>query len=206
MGQCARLCAVSKILYDTELMATRKENEALKLSLFWTKYGAYKLTAAIRVRNQMNEDEPFNCSCTKCLQARRYSCSDDISSDEEPEIIACDFEPLFEAKLRELEMTFAVIPMTTNISRPRHECAAGLRYGREAVDVDAHIAVNGFDPRRGDPEEADWGNFTYGAKLFNATSVSDPELKKLEKLFEWLLSVKTPDIREVLMDGLGLDN
>jgi hypothetical protein len=91
---------VSKILYDSELMATRKENEALKLSLFWTKYGAYKLTAAIRVRNQMNEDEPFNCNCLNCLHARRYSCSDDISSDDELE--TCGFEPLFKAKLREL--------------------------------------------------------------------------------------------------------
>ena len=204
MGQCARLCTVSKILYDSELMATRKENEALKLSLFWTKYGAYKLTAAIRVRNQMNEDEPFNCNCINCLHARRYSCSDDISSDDEME--TCGFEPLFKAKLRELDMTFAVIPMTMDIPRPNHECAAGLRYGRETVDVDAHIAVNGFDSRRGDPEAADWGNFTYGAKLFKATTVSDPELKKLERLFEWLLSVHSTEVREVLMDGLGLDN
>jgi hypothetical protein len=203
MGQFARLCAVSKVLYDSELVATRKENEALKLRLFWTSYGAFKLAAAIRVRNQMNEDEPFNCSCRKCVAALRYSHRDGMSSDDELENVNCEFEPLFEAKLKEFGLTFAVVPMDMCIPRPQHECAAGLRYGRETVDMDVHIVVHGCDPRRGDASAPDWMNFTYGAKLFKATTVNDPELKKLEDLFVWLLSVQSSDIRQILMDGLG---
>jgi hypothetical protein len=149
----------------------------------------------------MNENDPFNCSCRKCVAALRYSRPDDLSSDDELENVNCEFAPLFEAKLGEFGMTFAVVPMDMRISRPHHECAAGLRYGRETVDMDVHIAVHGCDPRRGD--SPDWMNFTYGAKLFKATTVNDQELKKLEALFVWLLSVHSSDIRQILMDGLG---
>jgi hypothetical protein len=207
MGHVCRLALVSQILYDKELIEMRQENERLKLSLFWTKYNAFKLNAAIRVRNQMESDDPFNCDCRVCIIARRYCVSDDMSSDDEhvPNV-KCEFEPLFEAKLAEFGLIFAVVPDHLPVRLQYHECAVGLRRGREAINAPAHIVAFGCDPKDGRrPDMEDWGHFTYGAKLFKATTVNDPELKKLEDLFTWLLSVGSGAIRESLMDGLGLE-
>jgi hypothetical protein len=53
------------------------------------------------------------------------------------------------------------------------------------VDLDTHFVSNAqahLASRAGE----DWDCFTYGAKLWKATSTDDAELEKLKKLFESL--------------------
>ena len=95
------------------------------LSLFWSKYNAFKFNGAIR--NQMREEDSFNCSCHRCVVARRYS--HEMSSEN----VECEFQQLFKAKLAELGMIFVVVSDT--VPRGIHESATGLR----RVVVDAHI-------------------------------------------------------------------
>ena len=56
-------------------------------------------------------------------------------------------------------------------------------------DYDTHIAnLPSDDPRfRYKDTLHEWSEFAYGSKLFKATTVNDPELKKLVALFEWLV-------------------
>ncbi len=51
--------------------------------------------------------------------------------------------------------------------------------GNIVYDNDTHFLHVGRD---------DWANFTYGAKLWGASSCQDPELQKLVRLFELLKS------------------
>ncbi len=53
------------------------------------------------------------------------------------------------------------------------------------VDLNAHFVSNA-DFHLVSQAGVDWDFFSYGTKLFKAVSVDDPELRKLEKLFEIL--------------------
>jgi hypothetical protein len=161
---------VCKVLFDAEVIALRKEVEELKLSLFWTKYSTEKLDSAIKDGNVAMPDMPRNCNCKNCREFGRF-CMDGSFGDDNPNEV-CAWRPLFEAKLAELGIGFSDRP-----DSPQwliHECAP--EFCDEAIDCDTHI-VNLYN----------WVRFTYGSKLFKATTVNDPELQKLVALFEWLL-------------------
>jgi hypothetical protein len=170
--QFPRLSAVCKVLFDTELIALRKKNDALRLNLFWKKYSAKKLRSAIKRGNKIMPGIPRNCNCETCIEADRYWGIDEYNPNE-----ICAWRPLFEAKLVELGIGFSNEPDYPSCFQ--HECAGG--HG-DAADCDTHI-VNILS--RGTSH--DWSEFTYGSKLFNATTVTDPELHKLVALFEWLV-------------------
>jgi hypothetical protein len=182
-SQISRLSVVCKVLFDAEVIALRKEVEELKLSLFWKKYSTEKLWSAIKDGNGSMPDMPRNCNCKNCREFGRF-CMDGSFGDDNPNEV-CAWRPLFEAKLAELGIGFSNKP-----DSPQwliHDSASG----ENVIDCDTHI-VNflnlNYDPlNHYKGTSHDWSHFTYGSKLFKATTVNDPELQKLAALFEWLL-------------------
>ena len=180
-SQISRLSAVCKVLFDAEVIALRKENEELKLSLFWVKYSAKKLHSAIKRGNEKILDIPRNCSCEICFYADRFFMEGCTQFDETlvPNEI-CEWRPLFEAKLVELGIGFSSEPATK----------ATIRRELEVVpDCDTHIVNLLSDDLEFFYKDTlhDWSEFAYGSKLCEATTVNDPELQKLVALFEWLV-------------------
>ena len=173
--QFSRLSTVCKVLFDAELIALRNENEELRLNLFWTKYSPKKLRSAIKRGNKIMPGIPRNCNCFICGQEDRFW-GEGIRDD-----VVCTWKPLFEAKLVELGIGFSDEHASKSLIR--HECVV-------VVDCDTHI-VNLVDDYplwlENDDTYRMWCEFAYGSKLFKATTVNDPELKKLVALFEWLL-------------------
>jgi len=177
----SRLSAVCKVLFDTELITLRKENEELRLSVFWKKYSAKKLLSAIKNGNKIMPAIPRNCSCEPCFEANRFCFEGCIQWEEtqDPNEI-CAWRPLFEAKLVELGIGFSKKPDTE--ATIRCESDTGIKID-VVQDCDTHIVNLHGD----DPERCNWFDIAYGSKLFEATTVNDPELKKLVALFEWLV-------------------
>jgi hypothetical protein len=169
VGQISRLATVSKILYEQELLALRQENEALKLSLFWTKYSPTNLKTLMSCANECHPEAP-QCKCIPCTVSGRHS--GDASSDD---MWTCGFKPWFVQKLAECQMDNGYI--TADSNKHTHECDDS----GDVWDVDAHLVQIG---------RSDWNTFTYGIKLYKASYINDPELLKLKKLFDILDQVE----------------
>jgi len=171
-----RLALVAKVLMDTRLLELKRENEALKLQLFWRDHNPSMLRQAMAVAN-MVEGGP-RCACLACIVGGR--CADGtrgfapypvapeydfqlVMSTYDRCHLRCQFKPWFEAQIRE----------------------AGMRVGVDAVQDDGqHFSNLG---------RADWNAFVYGSRLWKASSTGDPELGKLKTLFH---ALTLPDLDE----------
>jgi hypothetical protein len=160
-----RLTLVSKILLDTRLLELKRENEALKLKLFWKEHNPAHLKAAMYLAN--TADGGPACSCLACVVSGRYA-SDD---GEIPENKPCVFKSWFEQMLREHDMSVGHV-----VDVPRVDGSV----------VDSHNDVFDDDQHFTNFAGCDWRWWAYGSKLWKATSVRDPELAKLERLFRAL--------------------
>jgi len=160
-----RLALVSKIMLDERVIALRKENELLRLQLFWKQHCNSELK---RLMEQANQSGP-NCSCLSCAISGR---ADPEGGPILPWGSSCTFKPWFENLLARCDMACVVgvgaEPITQHMSC---EC------GNWVYNVDAHF----HHLARGD-----WVAWVYGAKLWKAQSANDPELLKLKRLFEIL--------------------
>ena len=167
MNGVERLALVSKILFDTRLLELKRENEALKLKLFWKEYNPCHMNAAMYLAN--TADGGPSCSCLACAVSGRYASDDFEVVERKP----CVFKAWFEQVLREHDMSIAVglpaVPVWVNgIVVDSHN---------DVLDDGQHFTNLGAD---------DWVSWTYGSKLWKATSVRDPELAKLQRLFRTL--------------------
>jgi hypothetical protein len=163
----SRLAQVGKIICDKGFSDAVKENEKLRLSLFWTKYSRRNMHKYLVYANMdRGDDLATRCNCSNCLQ-RKWN--DWEVEPEDYKHTVCAFLPLLERDIAECGL------VTAPDQRPNgfveHECNNGC----PTPIVDAHIV-------RGE----NWVNFYYGTKISNATSVNDPELVKLKKLFDLL--------------------
>ena len=161
------------------MVALMQENAALKLQLFWKDYNLAELKSAMRFAN---EEAGPHCKCLACGVSGRNS-ETDTSYDS-----TCTFKPWFENHLTALGIQAS---FTTSRNDDEYECrahacidgcgenATGLFFGD-----DLHLCH--FSSRD------DWFVFTYGAKLWKAKSVDDPELQKLKSLFA-ILHQESPD-------------
>jgi len=100
----------------------------------------------------------------------------------------CTFKPWFEEQLKSLQMT---VQWSGHENRNfYHDCLNGdlnseCFFASVSDDDDSHFGhLSSRD---------DWHWFTYGSKLWKATSVEDAELKKLEALFG-ILYTDLPEI------------
>jgi hypothetical protein len=168
MGQFYRLAEVSKIFYDKELIETRKENERLKLTIFWMRYGVQPLREMMAVANECHPDAP-RCACLACVVGGRYA---SYHNTYDPNCRECKFKPWFEQRLKKCEIDVQIGHPSKDINFIFHECNSNF-----VLEMDSHLVNMG---------RLDWNFFTYGSKFFKATTVEDPELQKIKTLFEEL--------------------
>jgi hypothetical protein len=167
MDGVERLALVSKILFDVRLLELKRENEALKLKLFWKDHNDKKLNAAMTTAN--NSHGGPACSCSACAVSRRYLGE---SSETKP----CTFKPWFEQVLEENGMS---------IARGLPDVPIWVK--GSVVDSPHDVLDDGH--HFSNLESQNWFFWKYGSKLWKATSALDPELMKLERLFQTLNSV-----------------
>jgi hypothetical protein len=65
-----RLSLVSKVLFDSRLCELKRENEDLKLRVFWLQHSLQQL-AELTQRANCSESGP-RCSCFECLDGGRF--------------------------------------------------------------------------------------------------------------------------------------
>jgi hypothetical protein len=143
------------------------EKSALELKLFWNEYTTTQLQTAMQWGNRNDMDGP-NCSCLACTVSGRK----DEEKKTSKRADCCTFKPYFEALLAEYGLTVGYVKSSSVACE--HDAAPD---GNMVYDNDAHLVHCGRD---------DWVSFTYGAKLWRASSCQDPELQKLVCLFEVL--------------------
>lgn len=168
MNGVERLAAVSKILFDTRLFELRRENEGLKLKLFWKEHSPRMLRGVMHHANHLGPD----CACLACVLTGRH---DDDREDDSPSPLTCTFAPWFEQLVREHDMsTLEGLPDEPIWVDGRVVCDNG-----QVLDSDHHF-VHSFD------RNCTVSGWVYGSKLWKATSVRDRELVKLKSLFHTL--------------------
>ncbi len=153
------------------------ENENLKLRLFWKEHGQAELSAAMRLANYV-EGGP-QCSCLACAVSGRHK-SECGGTDENK---TCTFKPWFEQILGEHDMSIGRGLPDVPIWVDGSVCDSG----NNVLDDGQHFTILG---------RQDWLHWTYGSRLWKATSVLDPELAKLERLFKTLDMVGWEDTEE----------
>lgn len=167
----SNLLTVAKVLYDRDYALVIEENRSLKLQLFWKDFNLKRLKKAMAFAN--TDGTGPHCTCSACCRSGR------VESDEEhAEGFQCTFKPWFEGLLESMGMTTM---WSTHLNENHnHICLGDNQAAASVWDDDSHFAH--FSSRD------DWFWFTYGSKLWNAKSVDDPELQKLKRLFDVLLT------------------
>ena len=149
------------------LLELQRENEALKLKLFWKEHNDEIMKNAMCWANEA-EGGP-TCSCLACAVSGRYTSGYGEVAEKKP----CTFKPWFEQVLREHEMSVALglpdVPIWVD--------GSVVDSGNNVLDDGHHFS---------NLASQDWFFWTYGSKLWKATSEEDPELRKLHRLFDTL--------------------
>lgn len=157
MDGLERLALTCRRFCDAQIIELRRENERLKLALFWKRYSVDML------QKQLYEFRAtgycFHCYCPSCRANGRMSLDEDDNADYValPMYIThtkCQYKPWFVGYIEDMDMRVAY----------------GVDYG---LDFE-HFRLFGT-------EDWFWG---YGARLLNARSVHDPDLRKLEYMFD----------------------
>lgn len=177
-----RLSLVAKVLMDTRLLQLKRENEALKLQLFWKEHNPCMLKRAMAVANK-GEGGPL-CACLACIVGGR--CADGtlgfapypfahvyeeqlVMSPYDRCHLRCQFKPWFEEKIRGSGMSVRELPVSVWVDD-----------GHEVPDEGHHFINLG---------RVDWNAWVYGLRLCKAASADDPELAKLRRLFLALVEI-----------------
>ena len=148
----------------------QRVKEEFQLKLFWKEHSREIMEKAMSRANEA-EGGPV-CSCLTCQIRGTYSRG---VTQKEP----CTFTPWFEHVLREHDMSFGRMHVPDSV------------YGV----VDDHnytlLLDDGYHFRN--TASQDWFRWQYGSKLWEATSVGDPELAKLERLLHYLNTFGTQE-------------
>ena len=173
-----RLATVSRVFMDARLLTLRRQNEELRLELFWTVHNVQKLKIAMKEANASGSARAVQCNCWKC------SLNGMVDGNNAQNIVdrnkTCKLIPWLEAKMTECDLIYDSMP-----GPHAHVDHMSDSSGR-VCDVDCHFVEQSF--MRGF-----MCNFTYGSKLWKARSVDNPELKKLEKFFQLINVEPTTD-------------
>ena len=166
LSQLDRLALVSRVLLDQRVLDLRKENEELRLALFWKDYSIKKLQKAMTKANAAQTGP--RCGCTSCYHSGR----DNFWKVEYDKDMECKFKPWFEHLVQECEMVIGK-KQDTNREINAHSTRDCL------YPPDCHIANLG---------RGNWVFCSYGSWICNATRAEDPALLKLKLLFDKLKS------------------
>lgn len=175
-----RLASVSRVFMDARVIALRKQNEELKLELFWTKHSIENLSYAMK-RANFGRRESISCNCWKCSMAKRIPKETSVDHNKK-----CKFLPYFEALMEDCELAYEGMP-----GPHTHEKHISDTNG-SVCNVDSHFVETTM--RGGFLHK-----FTYGSKLWKAKTADNSELKKLERLFQLLKGENNDSVSVVLM-------
>ena len=165
MANIDKLALVTKVLMDRRFLEMKEENEVLKLKVFWQKHKIKKLIFAMDAGNSVCGPA---CKCESCFDSELTGELDFKDIEQR----TCGFKPWFDAKVIACGLTIG--GHTGELNAAGHvSCTSGPVY-----DYDYHILSWDYENR------LTWTGTTYGAKLWKAKSVSDPEIKKLVALFK----------------------
>ncbi len=145
--------------------ALMEEIRAFKLKLYWKDHNISQLETAMSNANQCGPDAPM-CRCLACAVSGRLDKEEESNGGFE-----CFFKPYFETLLSKCGMTFQHFQGKDS---GQHDADDS---GNSVYDDDTHFVFLGRD---------DWFAFAIGAKLWKATTVDNPELRKLSTLFQSL--------------------
>jgi hypothetical protein len=175
MSGVDRLALVSKILLDQRFLELKRENERLKLRLFWVDHSINKLKKlTFRANNRVGGPR---CRCRCCTRAKRRWRTILDGYDDEGEDEACKFGPWFEKTVQEHGLSFEWSRQDDNV----FPCDADCEW-YPMPDVNVHFLLF---PRQNEPV-ASWCTWVYGAKLWKAETTQDHALLKLSALFKTL--------------------
>ena len=151
------LALASKAFMDTRFLELKNENERLKLERFWQSYGPDKFSKQLSSFHWRTCW--FRCGCVSCIEHNRFEPMAPYPPDE-------DETAYYENK-------------TWDVCEYRpwfDEFLDDLERDVGEISTE-HIFF------KGDSLEWFWG---YGPKFLNARTVADPELRKLENIFDEL--------------------
>ena len=179
-----RLAMVSKVLLDTRFLELKRENEALKLSLFRVDHSVNKLNVCMcRANTHVNGPR---CRCESCVDSKRYEPTILDGYDDEIDDGSCKFKPWFEEVLLRHGFSFQKFDYSPHTHGEFIKWEAW--YDRE-MNLQYHDNVH-FHLCSSDRA---WDRWVYGKKMWNARSILDPELLKLRKLFDELYEYWSDD-------------
>jgi hypothetical protein len=174
MSHIDRLATVSKILLDERVIELRQEVETLKLEIFWRDNSLFRLNEAMKIANGIH----VKCRCFYCgLKGRTRLMDEDemdirVIGDNTGE---CKFIPWFDEVL--LSRGFVVLetgPDRLYLSHCAPKSSRPLTRN-DCMDFDCHLFKLGS-----------FASYAFGMKLWQAKSVNDPELQKLNMLISML--------------------
>ena len=191
MDGVERLSLVAKVLMDTRLLELKRENEELKLKLFWKEHNPSMLKQAMAAAN--TRDGGPRCKCLACIVGGRCANGtqgfapypadeyDDHFVLSRGDIchLRCQFKPWFEALIQGAGMSVRELPSSVWVGG-----------GVVGVPDDRHHFIK--------MGRVDWNDCVYGSRLRAASSAGDPDLGKLNRLFRVL------DGAVELVDEFGL--
>ena len=181
MSGVDRLALVSKVLLDTRFLELKRENERLKLSLFWVDHSIDTLKKIMGYAN--NRRGGPRCRCHVCVRTKRFRPTILDGYDEEEEE-ACKFGPWFEKIVEEHGLSFA----SSGHDNEHFPCESDREF-YPRPDVSVHFLLIPFNMG---PVTA-WYSWLYGAKLWKAQTTEDAGLVKLAALFKHIREVHTED-------------
>ena len=155
----------SKAFMDTRLLKLKKKNERLKLKRFWKIYGARQLQKQLRAYQWVIG--AVHCECVSCKKYKRCEPLLPHVPDEEEAGWNARYYANKTWDVCEYQPWFQVL----------------------LNDVERDVGEIGIEHVyfKGNNVEWFWG---YGPKFLNARSVADPELRKLEEIFETLYNMQ----------------
>jgi len=145
-----------------------------ELSAFWKDHSIESLCNTMRWANKNHPDSP-HCTCISCICLGRHD-----GNDENNNRWNCIFKPWFEEQIASCGMDF-------HRGTKNQHCIEHKSASKWVVNLDAHF-VSKADKHLTSQTGAEWDCLSYGNKLYNASSVDDVELRKLERLFAVLQS------------------
>ena len=190
-----RLSLVAKVLMDTRLLELKRENEELKLKLFWKDHNPSMLKKTMAAANKA-EGGP-RCACLACIVGGRcvngtqgfapypfvheYDHHFVLSAHDRCHL-RCQFKPWFEERIRESGMSVRDRPSSVWVDN----ADGGVVGDGAGVMDDGHHFIH--------MGRVDWNAWGYGSRLWKASSVADQELGKLKALFETLTLPVTDEL------------
>jgi hypothetical protein len=151
------LALASKAFMDARFLELKNENERLKLERFWQSYGPDKFSRQLSSFHW--RACWFRCGCVSCVENNRFEPMAPYPPDED------------EAR---------------EYANYRWEHCEYLPWFLEFLDdMERDVGEINFEHIfiEGNSLEWTWG---YGPKFLNARTVADPELRKLEEIFDAL--------------------